>query len=121
MKHKSIKQIKEEVKEVNSEFKKNIEEINANGKEYRARTYANSMQKSQASWDKLNEKQVKIYNIFIRSVGVASLIVGLMCVLIDPIAIFLVIAGIFFVRFDANKRKSEYKEMKKQEKNMKKK
>ena len=51
-----------------------------------------------------------------RVVGILCLVVGLLCIFVDPLAIPIVIAGIYFVRFDANKRKSAYKEKRRQEK-----
>lgn len=119
MSHKNMKQIKEEMKSVNFDFKNDIKEINEKSKKQRENTQiklAQKKQKYQDDWDKMDKKQVKRYNLFMRTVGILCLVVGLMCVFVDPLAIGLIIAGIFFVRFDANKRKSNYKELKKQEK-----
>lgn len=124
MKHKSMEQIKEELREVNSDFKNDIREINAKAKADREKTkidLSRQKQKYQDDWDKMNEKQVKMYNTFMRSVGALCLIVGLLCVFVDPLAIVLLVAGAFFVRFDANKKKSTYKEKIRQEKEDKKK
>lgn len=113
MKHKSMKQIKEELREVNSDFHNGIKEINANAKKDREKIkedHSKRMQKNQADWDKMSDKKVKNFNIFLRTVGVLSLIVGFICIFVDPLSIVLIIGGVFFVRFDANKRKSEYKE-----------
>lgn len=123
MKHKSMKQIREEVREVNEDFKKEIKEVNARAKEQREKSkvdLSKTKQKYQKQWDDMNEKTVKTYNLFMRSVGVLCLLVGLLCIWVDPLAIILLIGGAFFVRFDANKRKSEYKEIARQEKEDKK-
>lgn len=124
MAHKSMEEIKEEVKAVNSDFKNNIAQVNAKAKKDREKIKEENAQRSekyQGDWDKMGEKQVKIFNGFIRTVGVLCLIVGLICIFIDPLAIVVTIAGIYFVRFDARKRKSEYKEKVRKEKEEKRK